>query len=291
MKSDITIEKERNFSDVLNVTFDFLRQEFKPFFKTIILYTSIPIILLAIIATFYTKDSFNGLFEAMNGNVPESVTPNGGLLIALIAISVIASIFIIGITFCYLEEYRIHGKDGFEIEAVWQRFIKDFWGLLGFQIVGTIILIISFALLIIPGFYVMIPLSFLLAVKVFEQKGLSDSLSRCFALIKNHWWQTFGILIVITLVHSVLSTLFSIPIAIYSGIKGFLMATDSANTSIDTAPLLVFNIIATIAKYWLYPIVFLAIGFQYFSLKEEKDQTSLIKRINQIGDTEEDANL
>jgi hypothetical protein len=46
-------------------------------------------------------------------------------------------------------------------------------------------------LFVIPGIFIMVPLSVAGAVLVFKEYSVSESISYCFSLVKDHWWITF----------------------------------------------------------------------------------------------------
>ena len=65
------------------------------------------------------------------------------------------------------------------------------WGLLGGIMVG-----VGFVLVILPAIYLGVVLATLPAVVVIERKNIG----RCFELIKNRWWATFGRLLVVAII-------------------------------------------------------------------------------------------
>mgnify|MGYP005634918937 CR=1 FL=1 len=65
------------------------------------------------------------------------------------------------------------------------------------------------------------------SILVFENKSVLDAIGDSFNFIKGHWWETFGISIVIGILVSILGYIFSIPAVIYQLIQGMsLLGSD-----------------------------------------------------------------
>ena len=98
-----------------------------------------------------------------------------------------------------------------EVDDVWIK-VKDNVGKTIFFSIGyTIITLLATVLLIIPGIYVSVALMIIYIVGLNEDKGFFDSMSRSFYLVKNKWWFTFGLLIVLSLIQGFLGLLFQVP--------------------------------------------------------------------------------
>jgi membrane-anchored glycerophosphoryl diester phosphodiesterase (GDPDase) len=90
---------------------------------------------------------------------------------------------------------------------------------LGFILI-VIILIPGFILLIIPGIYLSIRLSFVLYAIVINNCSATEGISRSWQLVKGRWWSVFLASIVITFV------LF-FPIGLIGGIIGAILGSDA----------------------------------------------------------------
>jgi hypothetical protein len=145
---------------------------------------------------------------------------------------------------------------------------------------------IGFLFLIIPGIYLMVPFTFVLYVKVIEDKDLGDTLSRCFQLVKSRWWATFGIIILAYLIISVVGWLFSIPTMIVAGIEGFTAVSGGEAVDGSSLGIILSTVFAGLGQYILYPVLYIIIAFQYYTLREQKDRSSLMDRISSITEEE-----
>lgn len=280
-KPEIELLKYRDFTDVFNASFAFISQEFKRFGMAMLMYAGIPVLLAIIMSVFYARDTMSTVFEVLNG--VSNMGPSPSLIILAILLSFVAQIFIYGLVPAYLGEYEEKGRSGFTIADVWSRFVRHLGAIIGYSILSGIMISIGFMFLIFPGIYLMVPLSFILYVKIIENKDFSDTFSRCFQLVKNRWWSTFGILILAYIIVAIVNWLFSVPSLIVGGVQGYLIAS-GAQESLDgnSLAMILSTVFSGLGQYILQPVLFIIIGFQYYTLREQKDRSSLMDRISSI---------
>ncbi|PWE01110.1 hypothetical protein [Marinilabilia rubra] len=285
-RPEIELKRERDFSDVFNASFAFLSQEIKRLTRVVAMYAGVPVIIAIIMSAYYTQDTFSTMFQVMSGtNV--STIPDPMLIFLTIVISFLATIFLAGLIPAYMGEYEEKGKNGFGAEDVWKRFARHFGAIIGFSILGSIIVTVGFFLLIIPGIYLSVPMAFLLFVKVIEDKNLGDTFSRCFQLVRNNWWITFGIIILAYIIISIVSWLFSVPALIVGGIQGFLVGSGEQEAfQTDSLAFILTTVISGLGQYILYPVLYIIIAFQYYSLREQKDRDTLMGKVSAINEEE-----
>jgi len=282
-KPIIKLTEDRDFGGVINATFGFIGQEFKLLLKTILLYTSLPIILTAIVTSVYASNIF-GKIGAITQGSPElfGATDVYNIWYFLSYFGQAICYFMVtGITFAYLKTYRERGHGNFESSDVWQLFASRLGGMLGHQILGILVIFAFLLMLIIPGIYVAIPLTLVMIVKIEEDPTFGDNWERCRYLVRDYWWATFGVLFVMGLIHSIMSSILSAPLLIYTIVLGIAKGT-GGNMEANTPFLVISTLISSIGSYLLYVIVALGQGFQYYSLVERKDRTSLIEKIENI---------
>jgi hypothetical protein len=288
-KQEIELKKYRDFSDVFNASFAFISQELKPFLRVMALYAGIPVILSVILSAYYMNDFFSTFSSMFGGSAPMGVevTPNPMLIFLTMVVSLLAQVFIAGLVPAYLGEYEEKGRDGFTVADVWSRFVRHLGTIIGLSIVATIAISIGLLFFIIPGIYLWVPFAFLLYVNVIEDKDFGDTFSRCFQLVKNNWWITFGILILAWLIISIVSWLFSIPAMIVVGVESFLVGSGAQDAMQGSSlGIILSTIVSGLGQYILYPVLYIIIAFQYYSLREQKDGSTLMDRISSINKEE-----
>lgn len=284
-KPEIELKKERDFSDVFNASFAFITQEIKRLFRVVVLYAGVPIILAAIMSAFYTQDSLSSVFFIIDGSAPEE--PDMGLMGLTVLFGLLAQLFIAGLVPAYLGEYEEKGKSGFTADDVWKRFVRHLGAVIGYSLLSFLIIIVGFLLFVIPGIYLSVPLSFILYVKIIEDRNFSSTFSRSFQLVSSNWWVSFGIILLAYLILAVIGGLFSFPAMIVAGIEGFMVGSGQQEASqSNSLALIITSIIGGLGQYILYPVLYIIIAFQYYNLREQKDRDTLLDKVSAINENE-----
>lgn len=285
-RPDIELKKERDFSDVFNASFAFISQEIGRLAKVIALYAGVPVIIAVVMSAYYTPDAVNFVFQVMEGDISDA-GPDMSLVMLTTIIGLLAQLFIAGLVPAYLGKYEEKGKSGFTAGDVWQHFFKHLGVIIGYTMLSFLLLMVGAMLLFIPAIYLLVPLSFVLYVKVIENRDLSSTFSRCFQLIRNNWWRTFGILILAYIIIAIISWLFTVPAMIVGAIEGFLVGSgQQAAFNSNSLAVILSSIFGGLGQYILYPVLYIIIGFQYYTLREEKDRDTLMGKVSAINEEE-----
>jgi hypothetical protein len=116
-----------------------------------------------------------------------------------------------------------------------------------------------------------------------ERHNLGTAISKSFYLVKGKWWSTFGLLVII---YILLSIVVSIPLMVVTGLLVNNTLTDAS--AITTALNIIANIVSQIGGYMILPLILIAVCFQYFNLSEMKQSTGLLSRIEGFGSGKKD---
>jgi hypothetical protein len=160
---------------------------------------------------------------------------------------------------------------GFSIGSALLGGLMFFFGFMGF-----------FAVLV----YFSVIYALIFPIQMRESLGFIEAIRRSHFLVNDHWWSTFFVLLLATVLMSVLGLLFNLPGYIISFMGGWHAVVD-VDTSWLRYPLLVGMIFGTLGSSLLYAIPLVASAAQYFSLVEYKEQTGLMGRIDALGSVEE----
>lgn len=272
----IEFQRYRDFGQIINATFEFLRENIKQLAKAVIFLVGPFILLTGIFGGLYQKDLFS--FTSTTTSLSEF-----GISFGLYILFAILSIMIlISTVYSYIMIYlKKEDELPIEVDDVWIK-VKDNVGKTIFFSIGyTIITLLATVLLIIPGIYVSVALMIIYIVGLNEDKGFFDSLSRSFYLVKNKWWFTFGLLIVLSLIQGFLGFLFQVPQYIAMFIIAFNSVDGNGTDSITEIILIVTTIISTL-NFIFYAISLVGIAFHYFSLVEQKEAKGLLDKIESI---------
>jgi hypothetical protein len=272
-QNKIEFRKVRDFGGLLNVTFDYIKKNFKVLFKSN-LFISAPAILLAGV--------FMGLYQSSMFNFtdyPDLAVIGIPFLIGMF-FTALSYLIITVVTYSHLMIYN-KSQDGiFDIDAVWKMVKKNFFTILFTGIGYSFAVGLGFIFLIIPGIYLSIALSMIFIVRLEEELGFFDSVSRCIKLIKDNWWFTFGLIIVVGFIQGFLMYALYIPnyiVMFFTAFTGY----DQEAGSFNKILYIISSIISSLGTL-SYVISTIAIAFHYYNLVERKEAPGLLQQIDEI---------
>jgi hypothetical protein len=185
--------------------------------------------------------------------------------------------WLMAVTLVYMAEYS-EGNREITMGKVISRASGKIGKLIGANIVTSIIIGLATLLLIIPGIYMAVALTFIPAIIIIEGDPLFEAISRSMSLIKTKWWSTLGLIFVMSIVAGLMQLLFAIP----NMALAFTAAIHQQLPAFSTTSI-IFQVLASIGTALLYPLVFIAIAFQYFNLVERKESEGLKQQIMMAG--------
>ena len=282
MQNDyIQFKKQRELGEIISVTFKFLRENYKPLINSIKQVVAPTFILLIAALVYYTYTAAGNPIKLM-----EEISGDFFISIFILAVTLIlfyASLY--GTILHYIKSYiENNGNvDEAEIKTASQ---DDLGKLFLILIISAVLIFTGMILFIIPGIYLMVPLSLATAIMVFNNMSVGDSISHGFTLIKNHWWSTFFSIIVIWLLVYVIGLIFQIPLIIYTFIKMFSVAQEGSladPSSYSDWIFILLNVVSSVIQYLLTSIFVIALAFIYFNLNEHKNLTGTYETIDKLG--------
>lgn len=277
----IEFKQKRELGEIINATFKFIRENYKPLFKYLVPLVGPSFILLFAALSYYTYTVPASILQSMDFSSGDFII--GFALLGLTL--VIYYSYLYATIYHYIKSYIRH--DGETDETEIRTGVKnDFGRLLMLFLVTAIIIFAGFVLFVIPGIYLLVPLSIVGPIMVFNQTNLTDTISYAFTLIKDHWWMTFITLIVTGLLVYIIGLVFQIPLIVYTLVKMMTMMQEgsAADMALDSDwVLLMLQVVASLIQYILYSISVIVIAFVYFSLNEEKNLTGTFEQIDNLG--------
>jgi hypothetical protein len=284
MFQKIELRKTRDFSAKINVTFEFIRQNFKPLAKSL-LYISGPLSLLGGIFMGIYQQNVLGLARSSNP-LGAILSPSYALAILFVVFASLAAIVVTN-TFVRLYETR-PDPENIDVAEIWEGVKEDYFRVLGAGLVVIIVVCVGVVFLLIPGIYLGVTLSLITPIMVIERKSFSDAFSRCFALITDKWWSTFGLIVVTSMIVGFMGYIFQLPQLVLT----FVLAFHIAHDALSEPPLwqqvgmIVSSVVATVGSNLLQGITSVALLFQFFNLVERREAQGLMSKLESFGKTE-----
>lgn len=298
-QNKIEFQRYRDFGQIINSTFEFIRQNFLPLLKSLIFIVGPFLLITGLLLGFYQKSVFT-LFQITS-------LSQTGLIILLLIVSIFLTMqMLLSTVYSFIMIYL--SKDEFtqiSIEEVWDGVKQIFFKILGltlsliFLIAAAFFILVLFIgltanatqnpflgllifiLLIIPILFFIVKLSFVYIVALNEKKGVFESIQRSFYLIKNKWWFTFGLIFVLGIIQGLMGVIFQIPQYIIMFATMFNSLDGSGVSDITEILIMVTSVISAF-QYLLSSITIIALAFLYFSLVELKEAKGLMEKIESI---------
>lgn len=290
--SYIEFKQERDLGSILSDTFKFLRENWRAYFLTVLKICG-PVLLVFLTALGFYFYSISGMMSGLGTPGWEQdgpdVSSTGIMMLAVVVLMLAGTALYVLMNMAslyYIKSYIDHGGE-IRFDEIKQQVSRNFWSFLGLGILVVIILIFSALLCFFPVIYTWVVLSVAFPIMVFEHRGVSDTLSHCFQLIKDHWFNTFGVLFVVVLLVYILSMIFSVPGLIYYFVKlGTSLGQEdpTAVVGIFSDPIyFILNLFSYVGQFVLSSVTLIASVFIYFDLNEQKNLTGTLERIDNLG--------
>jgi len=181
-------------------------------------------------------------------------------------------------TYSHLKLYHQTGGGPVTVADVWAETQRHIGRSILFSLASFVVIIAGFVIFLIPGIYVAIVLSLGIAILVFEDADFGVTWSRCFQLIRDKWWSTFGLIIIMAIIVSIANLVFAIPAGVVN-----LLVTMKLVPDMPSFVTVLTNTISTIGGSLLSSLLSIAVSFQYFNLVERQQGTGLFSAIDSIG--------
>jgi len=286
----IDFKRERDLGSIIGDTFKFIRENWKAYFLAVIKIAGPFILVGAFILAVYMS-SMSADLERISGEYdPNIILDTVGSLYAKMGLYSVISGFvylIVSLTSIFFIKSYIEHDGETDFKEIRRNTFQYIWKFIGLGLLIAIISFVGFMICILPGIYFVVVFSLATSIMVFEEKSIGDSLSHCFYLIKDQWWNTFGCLLVVAILVAVLGWTFSIPSIIYSMIHELTGATQEdpleAFSLLKDPVYIGLNILSNVGSFILSSISLIASVFIYYDLNEQKNLTGTMEQIENLG--------
>ncbi|MEM7085789.1 MAG: hypothetical protein AAF489_06375 [Bacteroidota bacterium] len=286
MKEPINFLKRRELGDILNDTFKFIRNEFKPLFGLIFKTAGLALLIMVVAYVFYARSVGDIADFRTNSDLALLGMALSGLIMLIAAVAFYSLLY--GTILHYIKSYIKH--NGVVVkEEVAEGIKRNFWSLIGLSILVGLMSGVGFVFCIAPGVYLATVLATTYAIHIFEKRSVSDSISYSFDLIKGEWWITFATLLVMFIIYYIVIIIVQVPQYVYLFAKDFTMAeqlSGDPSMMIDWG-YIILTALGLIVQYLMQILIVITTVFVYFNLNEKKNFTGTMETIESIGNREE----
>ena len=289
----IELAKPRDFGEVINDTFLFVRQNFKPLMKYFFTFCGFFVLATVAISVLTQLKMITALdnFDSTSFNEGDVTSRfsylNLGFFVNMFFLFLEYSAIYVTVL-CYMTLYKIKQNVAPTTDEMWGYFKFYFLKTTGSFFILFILTMLGTALCIIPGIYLGVVFTLVAPIMIVENASFGYAFNQCFRLIKDNWWVTFGALVVIGIILYVIRIIVVVPGIIIS--YASLAAPGSRHSVLQLVITILTTVFAQLAHIFQILVV-IATGLCYFNLSESKDGLSLMERINQFGSAQPDTNI
>lgn len=276
----INFRRERDLGKTLDASATFIKQNFIKIMKPTFIVVVIPLLLGSIIMSMGVKELYG---DPNSFTQPDLLFSYMGNMFVSYGITMIAYILAYIMIIGYIKLYT-EGVENITLSDLIP-ILKSKAPMLVLSSIALIVVsYIGFFLCALPGIYLSIVFFHFFAIAIIEDSSFGKTWSRCFYIIKDNWWSSFGLYIVTYLISLGIMMLLYIPIYAIMGMKIFEAASENNPEAIMQS---MSNMAYMIPLYHVLGVVisllFAVVStFRYYSLVEKKEGTGERELINQM---------
>ncbi len=294
-ENNIQIEKERTFGDTLSDALKFLSLEYKSLLAVLLTYVG-PFLLITGFLVAWQQSRIAGILS--NQNLDENTVDLYGDILSpqyflMIIALFVSNILLTSAVLSYIKLYKSEGSGNFKIDDVWRlmqsKFLSIAGGyiliglLIGFSgiivgVFGGLAASINYGFLVLVvfiymclGVYAGVAVSLFPAAIVLEDLDIISSIKRSLFLVKDYWWFTLGVFLVITLLTWILQYLLLLVPSVFTGVSTYnnVVGMESAS-EVNSQFFTILYAIFLAISYLLFLIPHTVMAFHFYSQTERK---------------------
>lgn len=276
----LEFRKLREFGDIINDTFLFIKQNLRPLLK-VLFYLCGFFLLGSAIASILYQIGLAGSAEGNRGGIfgPTQVsqifTFNYFLVLLFSWLTHVATTLAV---LSYIALYIRKGNQAPSPEEVWGYFRYYFFRVFFSSVFTCFLLVICFVMCLLPGIYVFPAFSLFFPVMVLENADFGFSFNRSFKLLKDQWWITAGCMLVIwTIAYASMS--FAAMPALLLTMAGTLLPALKEWSKV----LIIAGTVVQHLTYVFMVIPLIGCALCYFNLTERLENGGLMDRVQKMG--------
>ncbi|PJJ83835.1 hypothetical protein [Mucilaginibacter auburnensis] len=290
MNNDFELARTRDFSALINDSFQFIKLNFKPLLRGFFTFCGFFVLASAATTAVYLlqiNDWMQSAQEGQYGNSLDMITKMkqfGLVAVVMFLFNVLTYSAVTVYVLVYIILYKEKGKVPPSNEEIWGYFKYYFFKVFGAVLLNGLLCGIASIFCLVPGIWLFPILALTFPVMIMENARYGYAFNQGFNLIKGNWWTTFGALFIMMLIAGISAGVISLPGTLWNQFA-LLLHWPGGNIAAILSALL--SHLALVL--YILPLVTLALC--YFSLNEAKEGTGLMERINKLGEENNDNNL
>lgn len=280
MKEKLEFRKLREFSDLIGDTIVFIRQNFKPLIKAVFCFCGIFIVggIISMVIQKMATPTDMSVAYSYGARMSATVFTWQYLLLMIFSLLNYTSLYVTVLS--YIAIYIQKGNVAPTIDEIWAYFKYYFLRMFGSLFTMVLLLGLCFLLCLFPGVYMFPSFCIFFPIMIIENGSFSHSFSRSYSILKNEWWITAAVLIIIYVITFAASFIIQIPTFALTIIE--TIAHLKGGNPFNLTYTVIEAVFAYLAQI-LMIIPIICATLIYFNLVERKESSGLLARIDGLG--------
>jgi hypothetical protein len=277
----VELRKVRDFTDNLNDTFLFIRQNLKPLIAAFLGIAGVFLLTAAIVNGVYQSQTTGNLFKQIfTGRVEanESISYFGWYYVLVVLFAWLNYNAMTVVVIAYMKLYEQNGGIAPTVEDVWREFRQHFLTVAFYTIPIFLLIVVGMILCLVPGIYLAVVLAPFPIILAIENESFGGAFNRCFTIIKENFWVSFGIYAVMYLIYYFSAAIISVMVSVFAGLISYF-TTKNINTTVG-----VVSSILNIFSFVFFIVFYVSVVLQYYNLTERYDGTGILRRLDSMGE-------
>ncbi|MCR4852499.1 MAG: hypothetical protein K5893_02775 [Prevotella sp.] len=291
LKPKIKFYKLRNFGELINVTFDFIRENWKPLMRYIT-YLVLPVVLLQGATMGSFLESYMTGFSNMEGatNADGLLASIGRSYVLTILFALVGYFVVSAVSYILMKLYderdnRLEGITFADIKPLLWPVLRRVFTSFAFAVIVAVAVILLIAgsinidapffvfIIFIVGAVFLVPYNLVTPLYVFEECPFSEALMRGYRLGFKSFWFIVSLTILLAIIEQFISGIISMPMSIFITVKTMLGldGDNFANGPLMTILGYFSSCIYTFVNYLLTPILIIGSAYLYSHTVEKED--------------------
>jgi hypothetical protein len=278
----IELRKQRDFSAVISTGFQFVRQNWKTLYRPLVFICLPPYL----VASFFFGNFFRTVYTGTLGGTTGTIGTAAGSMFLGYALMFLSMLLLYAMIYEFMRHYAENHGLAPTTGELWKASARQLPAYFVIALLAGMIAMAGILLLIFGALWLAIVFTMAFPLRSFEKAGIGESIGGSFKLIKGHWWETFGLVLVLTLLISFLGYVIYLPFLLFTGF-GAMSGMEGMDNPGEFGErmgwvMTVFMLVAGLVSVLLQPLLQVPLGLQALSLMEEKQGRGLLQRVDQM---------
>lgn len=277
----IELRQRRDFSAVISTGFQYIRRNWKTLYRPLAFFC-LP---LYLVASLLFGNFFRMIYSNMGGDQLGALMGSvGGMSLGYLMMALSMLVMYV-LVYEHMRHYMLNRGLAPSTGELWSVMLKQLPGYFVIGLLAGVITSFGVILLLVGALWLAIVFTMSFPLRAFERTDVGESIGRSFKLIKGHWWETFGLVLVLSFLIGFITYFIYLPMMLLTGF-GAMSGVDAMGDPGAFGErmgwfMTIFMLVAGVVNMLCMPFILVPVGVQALSLLEEKEGRGLMQRVDE----------